>query len=71
MQSPDHLPNNPLQPSSADSEEPWINSYDACHHLGISIATLHRWVKSGKLKPKRTPGGVYRFRRSELNALLR
>lgn len=70
MQSPDITPNRPVNASPADPEEPWINSYDACHHLGISIATLHRWVKSGKLKPKRTPGGVYRFRRSDLNALL-
>ncbi|MBX3742603.1 MAG: helix-turn-helix domain-containing protein [Akkermansiaceae bacterium] len=71
MQSPDASPKGHLNTSAENPEEPWINSYDACHHLGISIATLHRWVKSGRLKPKRTPGGVYRFRRSDLNALLR
>lgn len=70
MQLPDITPNHPVKASPTNPEEPWINSYNACHHLGISIATLHRRVKNGKLKPKQTPG-VYRFRRSDLNSLLR
>ena len=31
---------------------------------------MRRWIKQKKLKPKRTPTGEYRFRRSELDALL-
>ena len=50
--------------------EPWIGSSDACKHLGISLVTLHRWVKSKRIVPKRTPTGEYRFRRSELDAFL-
>ncbi|MFT4176846.1 MAG: helix-turn-helix domain-containing protein [Luteolibacter sp.] len=71
MQSPDTSPSRPSNTPAVNPEEPWINSYEACRHLGISIATLHRWVKKGKLQAKRTPGGVFRFRRSHLNALLR
>lgn len=52
------------------SEEPWINTSAASQHLGISIPTLRRWIKAGLVKPKRTPTGEYRFRRSELDLLL-
>jgi excisionase family DNA binding protein len=60
----------PEAPTIPDSSEPWINTDAACKHIGISPVTMHRWIKSGKLKPKRTPGGEYRFRRSELDAVL-
>jgi excisionase family DNA binding protein len=50
--------------------EPWINTVAACLHLGISTATIRRWIKAGRVKPRRTPTGEYRFRRSDLNSLL-
>jgi len=56
--------------ATACADEPWIKTPQACKHLGISVPTIHRWVKNGKLKAKRTPGGDFRFRRSQLDALL-
>jgi excisionase family DNA binding protein len=56
--------------ATACAEEPWIKTPQACKHIGISIPTLHRWVRDGKLKPKRTPTGEFRFRRSQLDAVL-
>lgn len=50
--------------------EPWVNTAAACLHLGVSMPTLRRWIKAGRLKPKRTPTGEYRFRKSELDLLL-
>ncbi len=50
--------------------ESWINTAAACQHLGISMPTIRRWIKAERLKPKRTPTGEYRFRRSELDSLL-
>lgn len=50
--------------------EPWCSTSAASTHLGISIPTIRRWIKSGRLRPKRTPTGAYRFRRSELDSLL-
>jgi len=50
--------------------EPWINTVSACKHLDISTPTIRRWIKSGRLNPKRTPTGEFRFRVSELDALL-
>lgn len=56
--------------NSHGSDEPWVNTTAACQHLGISTPTIRRWIKAGRLKPKRTPTGEYRFRRSELDLLL-
>jgi len=53
-----------------DRPEPWINSAQASSHLGISIVTLRRWIKQGKLIPKRTPTGEFRFIRSRLDDVL-
>jgi excisionase family DNA binding protein len=50
--------------------EPWVSIEQACQHLGISIATMRRWIRDERVKPKRTPGGHYRFRLSQLDALL-
>ena len=50
--------------------EPWVNTQTACRHLGISMPTMRRWIKSKRVKPKRTPTGEYRFKRSELDLLL-
>ena len=50
--------------------EPWVNTSAACHHLGISKPTIHRWIKAERLKAKRLPTGEYRFRVSELDRVL-
>jgi excisionase family DNA binding protein len=50
--------------------EPWIDTNAACRHLDISAPTIRRWIKAGRLKPKRTPTGELRFRRSELDLLI-
>ena len=56
--------------TTSQANEPWVNTASACEHLGISAPTIRRWIKAGKLKPKRTPTGEFRFRRSELDAVL-
>jgi len=60
--------NTPTMPTS--ESEPWVNTAAACKHLAISAPTIRRWIKAGKLKPKRTPTGELRFRRSELDSLI-
>jgi excisionase family DNA binding protein len=50
--------------------EPWVPTGAACQHLGISIPTIRRWIKDGRLNPKRTPTGEFRFRLSELDSIL-
>jgi excisionase family DNA binding protein len=56
---------------SARQREPWVSLADACQYLGISKVTMRRWIKEGHMiEPKRTPGGEFRFRISELDDLL-
>lgn len=57
-------------PRGTADAEPWIGTAAACNYLGISIPTIHRWVKAGRVKPRRTPTGEYRFRRSQLDEIL-
>ncbi|MFT3990667.1 MAG: helix-turn-helix domain-containing protein [Luteolibacter sp.] len=56
--------------SKPQEQDGWINSASASRYLGISLVTLRRWVRQKRVTPKRTPTGEYRFRRSELDALL-
>lgn len=55
---------------SIPGQEPWVGLEAACNHLGISKVTMRRWIKGGHMTPKRTPGGEFRFRLSELDQLL-
>jgi putative resolvase len=43
---------------------------DTARQLGVSIDTIRRWEREGKLHGIRTPGGQRRFPRSEINRLL-
>lgn len=56
--------------STALVDDPWLKTPEACEYLRISVPTIRRWVKDGRLIPKRTPTGEFRFRRSSLDELL-
>jgi excisionase family DNA binding protein len=47
-----------------------INSKEARDLLKVSRSTLHRYVKSGKVPVRRTPGGQLRFSATDLAALI-
>jgi excisionase family DNA binding protein len=66
----DMQPQSYKQKGPADVAEPWVSIEPACRHLGISIPTMRRWIRDEYVKPKRTPNGHYRFRLSDLDALL-
>jgi excisionase family DNA binding protein len=38
-----------------------IGTGDAAERLGVSTRTVHRWVKDGKLRALKSPGGQLRF----------
>jgi excisionase family DNA binding protein len=61
---------NKHKTTSGPGLEPWVGLEAAAAHLGISKVTLRRWIKDKRLTPKRTPGGEFRFRLSELDVLL-
>lgn len=47
-----------------------LTSAEAAKIGNVSKITIHRAVKAGKLTPLRTPGGHFRFRRSDIEKLL-
>lgn len=48
----------------------WFTRTEAAQHLKISPRTLSRWVEHGRCPVHRTPSGVPRFLRSELDELM-
>ncbi len=49
----------------------WLSTDDAPRRLGVEPATIERWADEGKLPFICTPGGQSRFRRSDVERLLR
>lgn len=47
-----------------------LSPAEAAEILGVHVNTLKRWAIEGKVKGWKTPGGFWRFRRSDLEALL-
>lgn len=43
---------------------------DAARILGVSVDTMRRWDREGRLSALRTQGGQRRYRRDAVNALL-
>ena len=58
-----------MQITEAKAKETWLTSAEASVMMNVSISTLSRWVKKGILHPRRL-GANYRFRESELRAIL-
>ena len=48
-----------------------LTTAEAAKRIGVSKMTVTRAVKAGRLTPLRTPGGHFRFRRADIEALLR
>jgi excisionase family DNA binding protein len=44
---------------------------EAAALVGVSVDTLRRWERAGQIKAVRTPTGQRRFKRSDVEALLR
>lgn len=57
--------------SSAYAPDDLIPIGDAARILGVSIDTMRRWDRTGKLVAVRTLGGQRRFRRSDVEALVK
>lgn len=49
-----------------ETSETMVSIGEAARMLGVSVDTLHRWERDGKLTSTRTLGGHRRFTRSEI-----
>lgn len=53
------------------NNQDWLRLNEAAATLGVSLNTLRRWSDSAKLVCYRSPGGHRRYRRADVDALLR
>ncbi len=51
--------------------EDWLRLSEAARALGVSLNTVRRWSDSGQLASYRSPGGHRRFRRIDVDRLIR
>ncbi len=58
-------------PSSPGNDRSWLRLGSAAELLGVSENTLRRWSDAGKLVCYRSAGGHRRYRRADVEALLR
>lgn len=49
----------------------WYRIGEAAKYLGVSIWTLRRWDKSGKLKAVVSPGKQRRYKKEDLDEILK
>jgi excisionase family DNA binding protein len=47
--------------------EPWVSLEEIAEHLGVSMDTVHRWIRARKM-PAHKVGHLWRFRASEVDA---
>jgi excisionase family DNA binding protein len=47
-----------------------LSASDAGQYLGVHPETIKRWARAGTLASKKTPGGRYRFRTDDLDAVM-
>ena len=62
---------NPIQATNTNSEQPpeRLSIGKAAEYLGVSVDTLRRWEKKGRVTPLRSPGGHRYYIREELDNL--
>jgi excisionase family DNA binding protein len=58
----------PTPPPPLDQAEELVTTAEVAAVFGKSLVTVSHWVRSGKVRAIRTPGGQYRFRLSEVLA---
>jgi len=62
---------NPYRlPINMDATEYDLSPIEAAAILGVHEDTLKSWARTGKVGAYKTPGGWWRFRRADLDALV-
>lgn len=59
-----------LKDSAKPSDTEWITRKEAAKMLGVSLPTIHAWIKSGKITAYRINTRI-RFKKSELQDSLK
>jgi excisionase family DNA binding protein len=51
------------------SSKPYLKSSEVAEMFGVNPSTVSIWVRKGRLKPHKTLGGNFRFRREDIEKL--
>jgi len=49
----------------------YVTTFQAADILSVTPDSILKWIKSGKVQARRTPGGHYRISRQEIDLLLK
>lgn len=58
-------------PNDSNEVEPYITAEEAAEYLGLSRQTIYNKCSLGQLPHYKSPSGLLRFRRSELDEWMR
>ena len=61
--------NPPADPGDAYKTRSYLSAIEGAGFLGISVSELHRMTKTGEVPARRSAGGQYRYRLSDLQSL--
>lgn len=53
------------------NEDDLLTIGETARRFGVTVATVRNWDKAGRITSTRTPGGQRRFKRSDIEELLR
>jgi excisionase family DNA binding protein len=59
----------PRTEDSPATASPWMTAEDVAKYLQVSLSTVHRWRREGRLVSYKI-GNLRRFRQEEVDALL-
>lgn len=52
------------------SDEHWLTRRDVAERLGVSVQTVYRWQREGRLTAYKGPGGQYRYKASDIDSVV-
>ena len=58
-----------MNPYAPLPEKPYLRTAEVANAFGVTPSSVFTWVKNGRLKPIRTPGGNFRFARADVEKL--
>lgn len=53
------------------AEPEWLDQITAAHRLSVTTRTLRRWTRQGHIGVHELPGGLRRYRVTDVDALAR
>lgn len=65
------MPSTPTPVSQVEVSPPvWLTAKELARHLAVSLRTIRRWHKAGRLPPPLKLGGTFRWRGDVIAAWL-